>query len=88
VEDVLPLGVAGNAVLERNWRTLRAIKQLSKQPGVRYAEPNYLLRSFAVPNDPGFSLQWHYPLINLPQAWDVTTGSGAGIVAVIDTGVR
>jgi serine protease len=87
LEEVLPLGVAGNAVLERNWRTLRAIKQLSKQPGVRYAEPNYLLRSSAVPNDPGFSLQWHYPLINLPQAWDVTTGSGAGIVAVIDTGV-
>ncbi len=87
VKESLPLGVAGNAELERKWRTLRAIKQLGRQPGVRYAEPNYILRSSAVPNDPGYGFQWHYPLINLPQAWDITTGSSAVIVAVIDSGV-
>jgi serine protease len=86
-QEVLPLGIAGNAGLERKWRTLRAIKQLGKQPGVRYAEPNYILKSSAVPNDRYYPRQWHYPLINLPQAWDITTGSGAVIVAVIDTGV-
>ncbi len=86
-KEALPLGIAGNTVLERKWRTLRAIKQLGKQPGVRYAEPNYILKSSAVPNDRYYSRQWHYPLINLPQAWDITTGSGAVIVAVIDTGV-
>ena len=46
-----------------------------------------MLRAQAVPNDPLFSLQWHYPLVNLPGAWDVTTGSDAVKVAVIDTGV-
>ena len=54
---------------------------------MRYAEPNYILKPSAIPNDPGYKYQWHYPLINLPQAWDITTGSGAVIVAVIDTGV-
>ncbi|HIA08452.1 MAG TPA: hypothetical protein EYN73_05145 [Chromatiaceae bacterium] len=37
-----------------------------------------------------YSLQWHYPAINLPLAWDITTGSRAGnnvIVAVVDTGI-
>ena len=31
--------------------------------------------------------KWHYPAINLPQAWEITTGtpaSGQVIVAVID----
>jgi serine protease len=41
----------------------------------------------AEPNDSHYSLQWHYPLINLPQAWDITTGNSNVIVAVIDTGV-
>jgi serine protease len=86
-KEVLPLGIAGNAELERKWRTLRAIKQLGKQPGVLYAEPNYILKPSAVPNDQFYNKQWHYPLINLPQAWDITAGSGAVIVAVIDTGV-
>ena len=83
----MPLGIAGNAELERKWRTLRAIKRLGKQPGVLYAEPNYILKPSAVPNDPAYKYQWHYPLINLPQAWDITTGSSAVVVAVIDTGV-
>ncbi len=87
VKEALPLGIAGDVELERKWRTLRAIKQLGRQPGVRYAEPNYILKSSAVPNDPAYEFQWHYPLINLPQAWDITTGSSAVIVAVIDTGV-
>lgn len=86
-KEVLPLGIAGNAALERKWRTLRAIKQLGQQPGVRYAEPNYILKPSATPNDNSYLLQWHYPLINLPQAWDITTGSSAVIVAVIDSGV-
>jgi serine protease len=45
----------------------------------------------ATPNDPGYSLQWHYfeaaGGINAPAAWDLSTGSGV-VVAVIDTGYR
>ncbi len=50
-----------------------------EQDGYAYAD--------AVPNDPLFAQQWHYPQINLPTAWDTTTG-GAVIVAVLDTGIR
>jgi serine protease len=82
-----PPGIAGHADLEAKWRTLRAIKQLARQSGVRYAEPNFLLRATVIPNDPGYPLQWHYPLVNLPQAWDITTGNSAVIVAVVDSGV-
>ncbi len=57
-------------------------------PGVAYAEPNYLYQpSFDTrPNDQFYNLQWHYEAINLPAAWDIETGSGSVIVAVLDTG--
>ena len=67
--------------------TIMAIKAMRKRKDVLYAEPNYLRRALLVPNDSRFSEQWHYPLINLPGAWDITTGSNAVIVAVVDTGV-
>ena len=35
----------------------------------------------------GFQSQWHYPLINLPEAWDTTVGNADVLVAVIDTGI-
>ncbi|MET0335989.1 MAG: S8 family serine peptidase, partial [Rhizobacter sp.] len=72
---------------ERKSATLLAIKRLRADPAVAYAEPNYIRRAHATPVDPFYRLQWHYPLINLPQAWDVTTGSNTVRVAVIDTGV-
>lgn len=54
---------------------------------VAYAEPNFIYSLAAVPNDPGYPLQWHYGNVNLPAAWDVATGSSLVIVAVLDTGI-
>src|SRR5262249_20719910 len=63
-------------------------------PNVEYAEPNYILHTTAVPNDPAFNQLW--ALQNLTQpgadigavaAWDVTTGSRGNVVAVVDTGI-
>ncbi|MCO6413728.1 MAG: S8 family serine peptidase [Thiogranum sp.] len=67
--------------------TIRVLKALRKRKDVLYAEPNYIRHSMAtIPNDQFYPLQWHYPLINLPTAWDITTGNNV-TVAVIDTGV-
>lgn len=71
-------------------KTLREIKRLKMRDDIEYAEPNYIYRPLLVPNDTYYNFQWHYPAINLPQAWDITTGARAGnnvIVAVVDTGV-
>ena len=66
---------------------LRAAKTLQRTGAVAYAEPNFLRRAFAVPNDPAYGVQWHYDAIKLPAAWDLTTGSDDVVVAVIDTGI-
>ncbi|MGV6857901.1 MAG: S8 family serine peptidase, partial [bacterium] len=67
--------------------TLMAAKALSRQSGMVYAEPNYRKQALLTPNDEFYPLQWHYPLINLPAAWDITTGGREVIVAIIDSGV-
>lgn len=73
--------------IQAKWETLMAIKELHKDSAVVFAEPNYIYQPQAIPNDEYYPFQWHYPLINLPAAWDVTTGSPDVVVAVVDTGV-
>jgi serine protease len=85
--DAHPVLLAGNAGLRGKWETIREIKRLRREADVESAEPNYIRQSTRVPGDQLYPLQWHYPLINLPQAWDITTGSSNVTVAVIDTGV-
>ena len=76
-----------NAGQREAYETIKAIKKLRQDKTIEYAEPNYIQKSTAVPDDSYYDLQWHYPLINLPQAWDYTTGDANVIVAVVDTGV-
>jgi serine protease len=71
-------------------QTLDYIKQLRLRSDVDFAEPNYKVTAQLVPNDPYYPLQWNYPQLNLPQAWELTTGtpaSGTVIVAVVDNGI-
>ncbi|MBN1832245.1 MAG: S8 family serine peptidase [Deltaproteobacteria bacterium] len=74
---------------ERDRRdTINVVKALRKRADVAGADLNYIYHPTAVPNDRYYFYQWHYPLINLPQAWDITTdNSNSVIVAVVDTGV-
>ena len=65
----------------------REMAQLyQKRSEVEYAEPNYYRSFNSIPNDEFYHFQWHFPLINVPDAWDLSTGSGV-TVAVVDSGV-
>jgi len=68
--------------------SIGAAANLARQPEVEYAQPNWLRRLSAVPNDTQYaSRQWNFSLLDMPRAWDINAG-GAGItVAVIDTGL-
>jgi len=70
----------------------------SRSPGVAYVEPDFVITSAALPNDPSFGQLWGLNNvgqsggvsdadIDAPEAWDVTTGSRSVVVAVIDTGI-
>ncbi len=63
------------------------IERLRRRPDVEYAQPNYVYRALFTPNDRYFPDQWNLPAIHAPEAWDVTQGTSAIKVAVVDTGV-
>jgi serine protease len=63
------------------------VATFSARADVEYAEPNYIAHAFMTPNDPYYSYQWHMPQINMPAAWDQSTGIQGVVVAVIDCGV-
>ncbi len=67
--------------------TRRLVQQVQRHREIQMAEPNGRYYPTHVPNDTYYSYQWHYGLINLPDAWDITTGSSDVVVAVVDTGV-
>lgn len=68
--------------------TDQLIAYFSKRNDVQFAEPNYLLLPNAVPNDSLYpKYQWNMPAINMEQAWDISKGSDAVTIAVVDTGL-
>jgi subtilisin family serine protease len=67
---------------------LAEVAALRSDPNVLYAEPDYIARAQpTIPNDPYYGSQWGLPQIGAPLAWDMTTGSSAVIIAIVDTGI-
>ncbi|MFZ3137891.1 MAG: S8 family serine peptidase [Thermodesulfovibrionales bacterium] len=78
-----------------------AIQAYKAHPDVEYAEPNYIVKASAIPNDARFGEQWGLHNtgqeingsagksgadINAPEAWDILQVTSV-IVAVIDSGI-
>lgn len=78
--------------------TLNAVEALNADPEVLYAEPDYIMRSDAIPNDLFYSQLWGLKNngqsagvvgadIDAEPAWNITTGSSSVVVGIIDTGI-
>ncbi len=77
-----------------------AVIQYMSDPNVEYAEPNYIMQLFAIPNDTYFHQQWaldnqgaHFggsvdADIDAPEAWDIFTGTADTVMAIIDSGIN
>ena len=104
VEETLPLPNTQLVAPAAGQSPAEAAEQLERSPAVRYAEPDAPRRAFAVvPDDRYFGVQWGLSNngqsvggtagtvdadIDAPEAWQLTTGSAAVTVAVIDSGVE
>ncbi len=68
-------------------RVLEMVQAYLREELVEFAEPDYVATAFYVPNDPGYANQWALPKIQAPEAWDLTQGSSAVRIAILDTGI-
>lgn len=87
------------AKLPQGMSVKQAIHILKARGDVEYVEPNYTAQAQpTTPNDPSFTALWGLNNtgqtggtadadIDAPEAWDLTTGGTAAVVAVLDTGV-
>jgi serine protease len=69
------------------------IQALNNNPSVDYTQPNYIYRAHVLDtkdvysDDPLCNNQWNFEMINLEEAWALSTGDGV-VVAVLDSGVH
>jgi len=66
----------------------RAIRLARTIPGVVSIEPDYVRTVSREPNDSIYYNQYAAAKMSLPQAWDLTIGSPAVTIAVIDSGIQ
>lgn len=74
-------------VLKTPGNVMAACAELNADPDVEYAQPNYIYHICRAPNDPKFPDEYAHQLIQMEDAWDISTGSRDVVVAVLDTGV-
>ena len=102
-EEDLPKSDVNLVDLPKDLTVKEAVKEYEKSPDVEYAQPNYRLYPTKTTNDTYYSrylygLNNTGQIINgsagtpnadidVPEAWDQTTGSQSTVVAVIDEGV-
>lgn len=92
---------SGGVVLERladlGWQRIQlpagkniksAMADYLGSPLVEAVQPNYYYHLLATPNDTNYGSLWGMAKISAPQAWDLSTGSSAVVVADIDTGIK
>ena len=65
----------------------QAVAALNRNPAVEYAEPDYLARPATMPDDPLFSQQGWATTVQLPNAWEYTTGALTVTIAIVDSGI-
>ncbi|WP_052326745.1 S8 family serine peptidase [Deinococcus peraridilitoris] len=63
------------------------LDELRGRADVEYAERDERLTVSKAPNDQDYPEQWNLTAVNMPQAWEVATGSPRSVIAVLDTGI-
>ena len=86
IERVLPVSGMLVVVLPAGSNLQAAAARFMGRPEVEFAVPDTFVYPTRIPNDPKYNQQYHLPLVDAPQAWEVTTGNSSVVIAIIDSG--
>ncbi len=84
-EKIEAINVAVIQVKEGTEQTF--IDNIVGSPFVKYAEYNWIVNAFLIPNDPMWSQQWGPQRIHCTEAWDSGAGSTSVKIAIVDSGI-
>ena len=62
-------------------------RALTREPQFKSVSKNFARRLQMTPNDYWYPGEWHLPIIDAPQAWDITIGNPNVVIAIVDSGV-
>src|SRR5918994_1084799 len=101
-ERVEPVGRSGVfRVRSRSFSATALVAAFANRPDVVYDEPNFIVQTFADPNDPLYPQLWGLKNIGQPvngipgtagadiraaAGWDLAFGTASNVVAIVDTG--
>jgi subtilisin family serine protease len=89
VVPVRSLDRVGTTIVHVSEADLEQIERSLRRSGLfKAVERDYVVQVAELPNDPHFSSQWGLTKIAAPLSWDLSKGSSAAPVAVLDTGVE
>src|SRR4051794_30571200 len=96
--------LGGARVVNVSGSVTNAVARLNRSAAVQYAEPDYVLKATATPNDPRFAEEYGLNNtgqtggtpdadIDAPEGWDAAglgtfPNSGGALVGIVDTGIR
>lgn len=72
---------------EGRHKAVELAAMLADCEGVAFAEPDWIVRPLAIPDDTKYGCQWNLRAIGCEPAWDITTGNPNVVIGVVDTGV-
>ena len=71
----------------RSFASAKLIKSIAARSDVEYVEPNFIVHALRTPNDPDFASLYGMQKISAPAAWELSVGTPAIVVGVIDSGI-
>ncbi len=93
LETVARVTRVGAQVVHVSGDPVKAAQRLNRSTAVDYAEPNFIYRATATPNDPLIGRQYGLQSISAPQGWDAAglgafpATSGGAEIGIVDTGI-
>ncbi len=73
--------------LERGSDVRGVARVLSADPGIEYAEPDYIAHQIEIPDDPRYTEQWALNRIQVEEAWQAVPTAPGVLIAILDSGI-